>query len=99
MPERPLVLFATPAIVDKEKKHGGSSRYFKPAYDRQMARLTPKFSVLQRAFEQGNVRMTASANAIDPEYTLVFETVGDPSGFYTAVKKLKENYPNSALIM
>ena len=99
MPERPLVLFATPAIVDKEKKHGGSSRYFKPAYDRQMARLTPKFSVLQRAFEQGNVRMTASANAIDPEYTLVFETVGDPSGFYTAVKKLKENYPNVEWVM
>lgn len=99
MPERPLVLFANPAIVDKEKKRGGGSSFYKPTYDRQLARISPKFSVLQRAFEQGNVRMTASANAIDPEYTLVFETIGDPSRFYNAVCKLKEKYPNVEWIM
>ena len=99
MPERPLVLFANPTIADKEKKHGGSGHFYKPTYDRQMARISPKFAVLQRAFEQGNVRMTASANAIDPEYTLVFETIGDPDGFFTAVKKLKERYPNVEWVM
>ena len=99
MPERPLVLFATPAVADKERKHGGSNAFYKPVYDRQLARISPKFAVLQQALEQGNVRITASANAIDPEYTLVFETVGDPSGFFTAVKKLKESYPNVEWVM
>lgn len=99
MPERPLVLFATPTVADKESKHGGSNSFYKPVYDRQLARITPQFAILQRALEQGNIRMTASANAIDPEYTLVFETVGDPSGFFTAVKKLKESYPNVEWVM
>lgn len=99
MPERPLVLFAQPAIADKEKKHGGSTNFFRPSYDRQKARISPQFAVLQRAFENGNVRMTSSANAVEPEYTLVFETVGDPSGFYTAVNTLKTRYPNVEWIM
>ena len=99
MPERPLVLFAQPAIADKEKKSGGSPNFYRPSYDRQKARISPKFAVLQRALENGNVRMTASANAVEPEYTLVFETVGDPSGFYTAVTNLKTTYSNVEWVM
>lgn len=99
MPERPLVLFAQPATADKEKKHGGSSKFNKPTFDRQKARISPQFAVLQRAFENGNVRMTSTANAVEPEYTLVFETVGDPSGFYIAVNTLKSQYPNVEWVM
>lgn len=43
--------------------------------------------------------MTTTATAVEPEYTLVFETVGDPSGFYTAVNTLKTRYPNVEWIM
>lgn len=99
MPERPLVLFAQPATADKEKKHGGPSNFYKPTYDRQKARISPQFAVLQRAFENGNVTMTSTANAVEPEYTIVFETVGDPSGFYTAVNTLKTRYPNVEWVM
>lgn len=99
MPERPLVLFATPTVADKERKYGGPNAFYRPVYDRQLARISPKFAILQRALEQGNARITASANAIDPEYTLVFETVGDPDGFFTAVKNLKKSYPNVEWVM
>lgn len=99
MPERPLILFAQPSIADKEKKHSGVNQFHKPTYDRQLARISPKFAVLQSALEKGNVRMTNSANAIDPEYTLVFETAGDPSGFFIAINTLKNRYPNVEWIM
>ena len=99
MPERPLVLFAQPATADKAKRHGGSPKFYKPTFDRQKVRISPQFAVLQRAFENGNVRMTTTATAVEPEYTLVFETVGDPSGFYTAVNTLKTRYPNVEWIM
>ena len=99
MPERPLILFAQPATADKERQRGGASNFYKPTYDRQKARISPQFAVLQRAFEKGNVRMTSTANAVEPEYTLVFETVGNPSGFYTAVNTLKTQYPNVEWVM
>ena len=99
MIERPLVLFAQPALADKEKKYGGSSGFNRPAYDRQKVLLSPKFKRLQDALENGHVTMTSSSNSIEPEYTLVFETVGDPNGFYNSVKQLKSQYPNIEWIM
>ena len=78
MPERPLILFAEPALAEKEAKNGRSGSFFKPTYQRQVARLSPKFELLQNALDQGNVRMTERATAIEPEYTLVFETAGNP---------------------
>ena len=99
MPERPLVLFGQPAIADKEKKRGGAPRFYKPSFDRQKARISPKFAVLQHALNNGNLLMTTTANAVEPEYTLVFETVGDPSGFYTAICTLKRQYPNVEWVM
>lgn len=99
MPERPLVLFAQPSIADKERKFGGAGKFYRPSYDRQIARIAPKFAVLQRAFEKGNVRMTTTANAVEPEYTLVFETIGNPDGFYNAIRKLKGRYPNVEWVM
>ena len=94
MPERPLILFGRPTLADKEKQHGGGSNYNKPTHSRQIARMSPKFAILQTALEHGNIRITDSATAIDPEYTVVFETIGDPGGFYTAINSLKRQYPN-----
>ena len=99
MPERPLVLFAQPAIADKERKHGGSGNFYIPTHERQVARMMPKFTALQRALERGAVRMTNTPNAIDPEYTLVFETIGDPGNFYTAINKLKTQHPDVEWLM
>ena len=79
MPERPLVLFAQPATADKEKMSSGPSNFHKPTFAQQKSLISPQFAVLQRAFENGNARMTSSANAVEPEYTIVFETVGNPT--------------------
>ena len=94
MVERPLILFAEPELAEKEKRFGGSGRFFKPSHKRQIDRISPKFDSLQRILDQGRVQITDSANGIDPEYTLVFETVGDPQNFYKAVNNLKKDYPN-----
>ena len=93
MPERPLVLFAAPTIADKERRYGGASKYFIPPHSRQVSRLTPQFNALQNTINSGNVYFTNYATGVDPEYTLVFETVGDPCDFYKAVNKLKQEYP------
>ena len=99
MIERPLVLFATPAIADKEKKYGGKPSFIKPAYDRQTTRLSPQFDVLKHALELGNIKISNTPNFIEPEYTLVFETVGDVANFYTAVNNLKKIHPNVEWLM
>lgn len=99
MPERPLILFAQPTLLDKDRQRGGGDKFFKPTYDRQVARVAPKFETLRTALVRGNVRITNTADAIEPEYTLVFETVGDPSGFSTAINTLKKSYPNVEWIM
>lgn len=76
MSERPLVLFANPTIADKERRHGGAPRYYIPSHSRQVSRLNPQFNVLQNAINSGNVYFTNYATGVEPEYTLVFETVG-----------------------
>ena len=99
MPERPLVLFAAPTVADKERRYGGASKYFIPSHSRQVSRLTPQFNVLQNTINSGNLYFTNYATGVDPEYTLVFETVGDPRDFYKAVNKLKEEYPTVEWLM
>ena len=99
MVERPLVFFATPSNADKEKRHGGFPNFKRPSLDRQNIRLAPQFAILQHTLEQGNVRISTLANAIEPEYTLVFEAAGDPSAFFTAINYLKKQYPNIEWIM
>ena len=99
MPERPLVLFAAPTVADKERRYGGGSKYYLPSHSRQVLRLTPQFNVLQHTINSGNIYFTNYATGVDPEYTLVFETVGDPRDFYKAVNKLKEEYPTVEWLM
>lgn len=94
MPDNALILFAQPTEASKARKFGGSSKIHYPSYDRQKARIAPKFNLLQQALARGNVQITNNTTAIDPEYTLVFETIGEPENFFTAVNKLKEQYPN-----
>lgn len=94
MPDSALILFAQPAEAAKARKFGGSGKIHYPSYDRQMARIAPKFNLLQQTLTRGNVQITDNATAVDPEYTLVFETIGEPNNFYKAVNKLKEQYPN-----
>lgn len=94
MPERPLLLFAQPSLAEKAKRNGGPASFCKPSFQRQIERLTPQFSALHKALNDGNIKITQSCNSIDPEYTLVFQTIGNPEGFFTAINSLKKEYPN-----
>ena len=93
MVERPLILFGSPSIAEKEKRRGGATKYGMPSHERQVDRLEPQFRVLQSNIDKGGIFFQSYATSIEPEYTLVFETVGDPQSFFKAVKKLKETYP------
>ena len=99
MPDSALILFAQPTTAAKARKFGGAPKIHYPTYDRQMARIAPQFNTLQQALQQGNLHITDSVTGVDPEYTLVFETIGDPYNFYKAVQKLKEQYPNIEWIL
>jgi len=88
MADRPLILFADPIPVDKARRYGGASDFFRPPYQKQVERLAPKFGTLQRALEKGRISIAQQPDGVEPEYTLVLEVAGDPSGFEVAVRKL-----------
>ncbi len=88
MPDRPLILFADPIPVDKARRYGGASDFYRPPYHRQVERLSSKFGALQRALERGRVLISENPTGIEPEYTLVLEVAGEPSGFEIAVRNL-----------
>jgi len=82
MPERPLLIFPTPAIADRIKmKTGfGSSNYHLPSPSRQKERLTPLFESMIQSF------ITDSTEGIEPEYVLVLETTGKIDDFERAIR-------------
>ena len=93
MADRPLILFGNPSTAEKERRYGGPSKIGIPNHKRQVDRLGVQFNSLQNNINRGGTFFQSYATNIEPEYTLVFETVGDPQNFYTAVKKLKDEYP------
>ena len=82
MPERPLLIFPTPAIADRVKmKTGfGSLNYHVPSPSRQQDKLTPRFESMFQSF------ITDSTEGIEPEYVLVLETTGKIDNFERAVR-------------
>jgi len=89
MPEDyPLLLFPAPATADRNNKGGGGAGFARPSGARQGARLTPRFTTLQAAFEAERLRLQHVAPAENPEFVVVFETVGTVENFTKAVAKV-----------
>ncbi len=82
MPERPLLIFPTPAVAGRAtmKTGFGSSNYHFPSPQRQKERLTPRFESMIQSF------ITDSAAGIEPEYVLVLETTGKIDDFERAIR-------------
>jgi len=82
MPERPLLIFPTPAVADRVKiKTGfGSSKYHFPTPQKQKDKLTHRFTSMLQSF------ITDSTAGIEPEYVLVLETTGKIEDFERAVR-------------
>lgn len=89
MPDSSLILFADPIAVDKARRYGGPSEFHYPPHQRQVERLSPKFNALKQALDRGKVKIAKDPDGVVPEYTLVLEVAGNPSGFETAVRNLK----------
>ena len=89
MPEDyPLLLFPAPATADRNNKGGGGTGFARPSGARQGARLTPRFTALQAAFEAERLRLQHVAPAENPEFVVVFETIGTVENFTKAVAKV-----------
>src|SRR6266496_1912129 len=90
MPEQdyPLLLFPTPTTSDRNRLPGGGSKYERPSGARQDARLTPRFNALQGAFNAERLRLQQVAPAENPEFVVVFETIGTVTDFAKAVARV-----------
>lgn len=88
-PERPLILFSRYEKAEKARRYGGASSFHRPTHKQQVNRLTPQFSVLQSALEQGRITIQKSSGNVEPEYTLVLEVAGNPQDFDKAVRNLQ----------
>ena len=91
--EKPLILLKEKTILDKrEKKNSGFRNITFPTYEKQKERLTPKLERLSSAWMKNNAIFTSDPSAIDIEYAIVMETVGDVETFYTVVRTLNKSY-------
>ena len=89
MPERPLLILPTPgAPVKRRKKSGGSGGFHLPSSHRQGERLSPRFALVEQAFEARRVRLQVEARDLVPEEVVVLETVGTVDDFIRAVENV-----------
>lgn len=90
MPERPLLILPSPGEpARRPKKTGGGGNLHLPSRDRQAERLTPKFTVLNQAFDAQRVRLQIEAAGLVPEEVVVLETVGPVDDFIVAVRGIR----------
>ena len=89
MADRPLLLFPTPETADRTKLPSGRGRIHRPSHGRQGARLSPRFTQLQAAFDTRRVELQQTTAGIDPEQVLVIETLGNVEDFANAVKRIE----------
>ena len=87
--ERPLILFPKVEIGEKAKRHGGPANFFKPTFERQIERITPKITSLERSINARKIKFTSDTTDVDPEMALVFEIVGSVENFYSAISKIE----------
>ncbi len=83
--DHPLLLFPAPTNADRDKGRGRGTVYERPSHTKQVARLAPKFSTLQAAFEAERLKLQNTHPAENPEFVLVFETIGPVDRFANAV--------------
>jgi hypothetical protein len=87
MAEHPLLIFPTPLRSERLKRLASGGRKFKlPDAQQQASRLAPQFQRLQEAMEKQRLILQSTSLGIQPEQTLVLETVGYFEHFINAVK-------------
>lgn len=88
MPEYPLLLFPEQNPGVRAKRGSGPSKIKIPSAQKQATRLAPQFQRLQQAMDRQRLMLQNNALGIQPEQTLVLETVGPVEDFVKAVSKI-----------
>lgn len=89
MAEYPLLIFPLPSRSERQKRNSGFNRNRKvPSAQEQSSRLTPQFQRLQEAMENQRLTLQSTSLGIQPEQTLVFETIGTVENFARVIQKI-----------
>lgn len=98
--ERPLILFPRMEEGEKSSRNSRPPIFKRPSFERQIERVIPKISSLEKSFSSRNIRFNSTAKGLDTELALVFEVIGSVDNFYKTISKingmewLTENYNN-----
>ena len=87
--DKPILLFPTPTVADRDNLGGRPSRIHIPTHSRQRRRLNPQFRQLQQAFRARRVELQRSTAGIVPEQVLVLETATGIENFIVAVRHIQ----------
>ena len=88
MAEYPLLIFPNRYRSGRAKPRGGGGKIRRPDPARQGERLTPQFASLQSAMDRRQVELHDNPHGIQPEKTLVLETVGTIDDFIRVTMKI-----------
>lgn len=89
MPEYPLLVFPEPTLAERAKRGGGGGKFQAPTPGEQAERIAPQMQRLQQAMDSKRLTLQDSALGLQPEQTLVIETIGPVDNFIKAVKKVE----------
>jgi hypothetical protein len=85
MPDKPLLLLARPAQVERSRAGGGGSSVTRPSAGEQQQRLDAKFQQLADSFQA----LQATTQGLEPEQVIVLETIGQSvAGLCDAAAKI-----------
>lgn len=92
MPNKPILLFPSPSVVERYKKSTpiDKSKWHQPDRPRQIERLEPQMSILETAFDEKRILLHNENSGVEPEMVVVFETRGPVDDFYKALRKIPE---------
>lgn len=90
MNDKPILIFPRPVEVARTRRppgRGGNIRY--PLHQEQVGRILPRLQQLENAFTNQYGTVSTGTEGINPEYAVVFETVGTIDNFVNAVKNIE----------
>jgi hypothetical protein len=85
-PELPFLVLGPPEVGERRGRGFPSSGPKGPGAVRQTERLTPRFALLETAFEARRIELQTAAPGTEVELVVVLETVGSVADFYRAVE-------------
>lgn len=82
-------MLGAPRLEARARLGGGGTSPHRPERGRQIERISPRFEILQNAFEARRAELQLGMVGAEPEQVLVLETVGTVADFIRAVQRLE----------